>query len=491
MTAEVLSADRRRALTRVALDRTRLSPDELWMRCFALGTCLGPAELAAYVDGSLALADDEMDRVALAINEWLDAQHWRDRAPYSRPLRQLDRPGGPLAALTGLLRATHLAAPDTLARAVSLGARELDVRAVAYLVDDFDQVLVPVGERGASGEGLDVDSSLAGRAYRLVETQQTTAGGPRLWVPILDGAERLGVLEVGLDDPRDLDDPVLRRQCWWFTHYLGHLVTVLDAYGDSIDAIRRGRRREVQAELLRMLLPPLTAGSDKVLISGRLEPADAVGGDVFDYAISSDRLQLLIADATGHDLRAGLAASTALAAYRSERRSGHGLLQQALAIQDAVRDQFHGDMYATGILAELDLDSGVLRYINAGHPAPLLLRGGGVVKELHRGRRALFGLEARETAVAEEHLERDDVVMFYTDGIVEARAADGTAFGLQRFVEVLERETADELPLPEVLRRISRRLRAHGGGSLQDDATLLLVQWTTEGQRTLEPDRAS
>jgi Stage II sporulation protein E (SpoIIE) len=490
MTAQVLSADRRRALTRLALDRTRLSPDELWLRCFALGTRMGPTELAAYLDGSLALADDEMDRVALAINEWLDALHWRDRAPYSRRLRQLDRPGGPLAALTELLRATHLAAPDTLARAVTLGARELSVRAVAYLVDDFDESLVPVGG-GASDTRLDVDTTLAGRAYRLLETQQTTAEGPRLWVPILDGAERLGVLEVGLDDPRDLDDPVLRRQCWWFTHYLGHLVTVLDAYGDSIDAVRRGHHREVQAELLRALLPPLTAGSDKVLISGRLEPADAVGGDVFDYAISSERLQLLIADATGHDLRAGLAASTALAAYRSERRSGHGLLQQALAIQDAVRDQFHGDMYATGVLADLDLGSGVLRYINAGHPAPLLLRGGRVVKELHRGRRALFGLEARSTVVAEEQLQPDDVVTFYTDGIVEARAADGTSFGLRRFVEVLERETADELPLPEVLRRISRRLRAHGGGSLQDDATLLLLQWTTEGQRALEPDPGS
>lgn len=496
MSTQTSTAEGRRRQTRVALERAQLTADELWLRCFALGGTVGPADLAAYLDGDLSLDDTEADRVALAVNERLDDLHWRNRAPYSRPVRQLDRPGGPLAALTQLLRATHMAAPDTLARAVELGARELGVGAVAYLVDDFDEVLVPVRARdGEAGDGddasHDIDASLAGRAYRLVETQQTEVGRPRLWVPILDGAERLGVLEVLLDDQRDLEDPVLRRQCWWFTHYLGHLVTVLDAYGDSIDGIRRRRLRQVQAELLRTLLPPLTAGSDKVLLSGRVEPADAAGGDVFDYAISSDRLQLLIADATGHDLRAGLAASTALAAYRNERRSGHGLLQQALAVQDAVADQFSGDMYTTGVLADLDLRSGTMRYINAGHPAPLLLRGGRVVKELYRGRRALFGLEARETVVAEEHLQPDDIVMFYTDGIVEARDAAGRMFGVHRFIEMLERESADGLPLPEVLRRISRRLRAHGGGALQDDATLLLVQWTTEGQRALEPDPAS
>ncbi|WP_315094123.1 PP2C family protein-serine/threonine phosphatase [uncultured Cellulomonas sp.] len=425
--------------------------------------------------------------MALAVNERLDDLHWRHRAPYSRVVRQLDRPGGPLAALTSLLRATHLVAPDTLAHAVDVGARELGVRAVAYLVDDADEVLVAVAEPPEDAV-LDVDATLAGRAYRLLETQRTTTGAPRLWVPILDGAERLGVLEVVLDDPRDLDDPTLRRQCWWFTHYLGHLVTALDAYGDSIDALRRRRTRELPTELVRALLPPLTAGSDRVLVSGRLEPADAVGGDVFDYSISTDRFQLFIADATGHDLRAGLAASAAVAAYRHERRLGHGLLQQAQGIQDAVADQFAGETYATGVLLDLDLGTGHLRYLNAGHPAPLLIRDGRVVRELHRGRRPLFGLEARETTVAEEHLEPGDSVLLYTDGIIEARDASGTSFGLDRLVEMLERSAPEQLPLPEVLRRVRRRILAHQEGVLQDDATLVLMQWTTEGQAALEPD---
>ncbi|GEK23436.1 PP2C family protein-serine/threonine phosphatase [Cellulomonas xylanilytica] len=478
---------RQRRLIQVGLARAELTPDELWQRSFALGATIGPTDLTAYLDGSLTLPSSETDRVALAVNERLDDLHGRHRVPYVRTVRHLDRPGGPLAALTQLLRATHLAAPDTLARAVDTGAQELGVRAVAYLVDDSDEHLVPVGA-GADRSLRSVEGSLAGRAYRLLETQETTVGGPRLWIPIIDGAERLGVLEVEVADPADLEDPVLRRQGWWFTHYLGHLITVLDAYGDSIDDVRRQRPREVQAELVRALLPPLTAGSDKVLISGRLEPAQAVGGDVFDYAIATDAIQFAIADATGHDLRAGLAATAALAAYRHARRQGHGLVQQVHAIDDVITEQFGGTLYATGVVASLDLDTGDLRYVNAGHPAPLLVRDGRVVKEIGRGRRSLFGLESRRTTVAEERLEPGDALVLYTDGIVEARDAAGEAFGLERFVGQLERASDDGIAIPEVLRRVRRRILEHQGGVLQDDATLLVVHWTTKGQLALEPD---
>ncbi|WP_051274362.1 PP2C family protein-serine/threonine phosphatase [Cellulomonas sp. URHD0024] len=491
MTGRTLFAEHQRQLIRAAVARTQLSADELWQRSFALGATIGPGDLTAYLGGEIALPPQEADRVALAVNERLDHVNYRQRAPYSRTIRQLDKPGGPLAALTQLLRATHLAAPDVLPRAVELGAEELGVRAFAYLVDDTDQVLVPVGGASRRSTVQDVDATLAGRAYRLVETQRTTTDGPRLWIPILDGAERLGVLEVELQDARDLDDPVLRRQCWWFTHYLGHLVTVLDAYGDSIDSVRRQGDRQIQSELVRSLLPPLTAGSDKVLISGRLEPADAVGGDIFDYAIATDRLQLMVADATGHDLHAGLAAAAGLAAYRHARRAGHGLLQQAEAVDAAIESQFRGSMYATGVVAQLDLDTGEWRYVNAGHPAPLLVRDGRVVRELDGGRRPLFGLEARHTEVAYERLEPGDMVLLYTDGIVEARDLAGTMFGLDRLAGILERSAADDLPLPEVLRRIRGRILEHQGGVLQDDATLVLVHWTTQGQIALEPDASA
>ena len=112
-----------------------------------------------------------------------------------------------------------------------------------------------------------------------------------MWLPIIDGVERVGVLEVRPHDRGAVDDPALHRQVWWLTHYLGHLLEAMDRYGDALDTVRRRRPRSVSAELVWNLLPPLDAATDKVLVSGRVEPSHDVGGDVFDYALGEHAAQ--------------------------------------------------------------------------------------------------------------------------------------------------------------------------------------------------------
>ena len=395
---------------------------------------------------------------------------------------------GPLAALTTLLRRTHLRPPDLLPSAVREAVGHLDVQATVYLADYAQTVLVPMTEAGAPAlPVLPIDSTLAGRAYRMVAIQTAAGDDPHLWMPIIDGVERLGVLRIAVRDAGDLEDVTFQRECWWFTHYLGHLISVVDAYGDGIDAIRRQQPRSISAELVWQLLPPLTAGTDKVLVSGKLEPSSTVGGDVFDYALSDDTAAFAIFDATGHDLRSGLAAAPALAAYRNSRRQGLGLLEQTESVHRAVRDEFAGGMYATGVLGQLDLRTGLLRYLSAGHPPPLLLRDGRVVKTLDSGHRPLLGREARGADIAEEALEPGDMIALYTDGITEARDTEHQFFGIDRLVDFFEREAAEGTPLTEIVRRVCRRIMSYQNGVLQDDATVLLIQWTTTGQDLLDP----
>ncbi|WP_315094137.1 PP2C family protein-serine/threonine phosphatase [uncultured Cellulomonas sp.] len=398
---------------------------------------------------------------------------------------------GSLAALTTLLRRTHLAPPDLLPAAVQDAAGHLGAEATVYLADYSHTLLVPmVGAHDEALPALAVDTTLAGRAYRMQAVQASPAPpDPHLWIPIIDGMERLGVLKVVVRQPGRLGDSAFLRQCWWFTHYLGHLIAVLDEFGDGIDEVRRQLPRSLSAELVWQLLPPLTAATDKIVVSGRLEPSSTVGGDVFDYALSDDTAQFAILDATGHDLHSGLAAATALAAYRNARRQGHGLFEQTESIHRAVSDEFGGHMYATGVLGRLDLHTGVLRYLSAGHPPPLLLRRGRVVKMLADGHRPLLGLDMRSATIAEEALEPDDVLVLYTDGIAEARDEEGSFFGIDRLVDFVEREAAEGTPLPETVRRVCRRILDYQNGVLQDDATVLLVQWTTTGQALLDPLR--
>jgi serine phosphatase RsbU (regulator of sigma subunit) len=420
------------------------------------------------------------------------------RAPEPVP----DRPGDLLGALTSLLWGTHLIPPERIPAAVQAAAACLGLRAVVYVVDYGGSLLVPMpevpasagrssgsAESGATREPLSTEGTVAGRAYRSLELVTSTSDGrPHLWVPIIDGIERVGVLDLVAPHAADLEDAALRRSCWSLSHYLGHLITVLDAYGDGLDHLRRRRPRNTEAELVWNLLPPLTAGTDSVIVSGRLEPAYEVGGDVFDYALSPTTARFAVLDATGHDLSAGLAAAAALAAYRNARRNGRGLFEQAESVHRTLEKQFRGDVYASGVFGDLDTGSGRLRYLTAGHANPLVLRDGRIVKQLAGGRRPLLGLQLNTgVTVGEEHLEPDDTVVLYTDGFTEARDADGRAFGLERLIGLLELETAEDVPLPEVVDRLVRAVLRHQNDVLQDDATIVLLQWTTEAQAALEP----
>jgi serine phosphatase RsbU (regulator of sigma subunit) len=243
--------------------------------------------------------------------------------------------------------------------------------------------------------------------------------------------------------------------------------------------------RTVASELLHQILPPLTFACEGFVVSGLLQPAYDVAADAFDYSVVHDVAHLAVLDATGHDLDGTLLAAVALTGYRNTRREGHGLYESARVMDELVATHGRGERYATGILAELELSSGRLRYLNAGHPAPLLLRGGHVVKHLDQGRRVLFGLGDRQVRIAEESLEPGDRIVFYTDGVTEARDTAGHFFGLDRLVERLERAAAARQPAPETLRRISHDVLDHQGGTLQDDATLLIAEWATSGEHRL------
>jgi serine/threonine protein phosphatase PrpC len=483
MTAHTEEDEQRRALG-VGYRRAELTLEQLWLRYFALGGIAGLVEVEAYLHGLLPLPPVQRDLLAQAVNERLDELTWRHRVPYSRSVRE-DRPEqGPLAALVTLLEGVRLAPPERLPMAAAAAGRALGVQVVIYLVDYEQRTLTPVTAADEAGrEPCAVDTSLPGRAFRQVEILPSEAGGvPRLWVPLLDGVERLGVDEVVVDDVADLYDPALRRQCQWVSSLLGHLVVAVNHYGDALDATRRQRARTPAAELIWRLLPSLTGGTDRFVLSGLVEPSYEVGGDAFDYALSENTAHLAIFDAVGHSLTSGTVAAVALAAYRSTRRSGGSLFAQAAAIDDALAEVF-GDQarFITGVLAELDLASGRLRYLAAGHPYPLLMRDGRVVKSLTGGRRVMFGLPTAGMSVAEEFLEPGDWLTLYTDGITEARDDAGDFFGEDRLVDFLRREAASSHPPPETVRRLVHAVMRHQRGVLQDDATVLLGRWDPTG----------
>ena len=368
-------------------------------------------------------------------------------------------------------------------------------RAGAILGVDIDVFLIDYEQRrlvrlDGAGDVVvhDVDTTVAGQAFRHVaQTPETVDGAPRLWVPLLDGLERLGVLCVrGLEGVDVLDGP-LQEELGWLAACFGHIVASKQIYADTVERTRRSRPMSVAAELLWNLLPPLTFGVEGLTISAILEPCYDVGGDCFDYGVAGDRVRFALFDSMGHSLPAGMLSAAALAAYRSCYRAGHDLERTVRAIDETLLEQFAGDRFATAFMGELDLRSGALRYVLAGHPAPLLLRGGRVVESLDGGLRVPLGVQAPHVPPARAQLRSGDRLLLYTDGVTEARDGSGGRFGLDRLLELVESPTLTEQRAPEMLRQLGGAVVDHLAGRFEDDATLLLVEWRTGEEHHLTP----
>jgi serine phosphatase RsbU (regulator of sigma subunit) len=409
-----------------------------------------------------------------------------------------DAAAGTAAArmFTGLLADGHLSTPDEVAAIVAANAAPLGVSSVVIYLVNYEQTdLIPVpGPHSVGRSVLRMEGTLAGRAFVTVRAQDVEAVEEpklrRLWLPLVDGTERLGVLELllpGSDDGVPSDVLAVYER---YAHMVAQLVLAKGLYGDTFESVRRSRPMTVAAELQWTLLPPLTFATDGFALSGMLEPSYSVGGDSFDYAVDQSVAHLAVFDAMGHGLTAALAAAVAVSTYRNARRRSLDLVGSYGVIDDAVAAEFGDSRYVTAVLARLDLHTGALSWISAGHPPPLLLRSAHGVRPLELATSTPLGWQLRgdPPPVGHAHLQPGDRVLFYTDGLTEARTSDGAFFTVERLAEFLERQAAAGFPAPETLRRLRHAVLAHQHGALQDDATALLVEWRRGTEEAMVPD---
>jgi serine phosphatase RsbU (regulator of sigma subunit) len=306
------------------------------------------------------------------------------------------------------------------------------------------------------------------------------AGDTTVWVPVVDGTERLGVVRFVFPRERYGDPEEIRA----FTGLVAELVMTKGSYGDFFELARRRKAVTVGAELLWQLLPPLTFGTDELVITGSVVPTADLGGDAFDYGVDGRRARVAIFDAMGHGLDAGLLATAAVASYRSARRTRLDLPETAAHVGRTIEDHLGPSRFVTGILTSLETATGRLSWCVAGHPPPLLLRQGRVVKNLGLDSGQPFGV-GPASAVFDEQLQAGDTVLLYTDGVTEARTASGEFFGLDQLVDLVSRTSGDDPP-PETMRRLMHAIEDHNEGPMRDDATVVMIEWRGKGSRQLQ-----
>ncbi|MFC5070249.1 PP2C family protein-serine/threonine phosphatase [Kitasatospora cinereorecta] len=375
-----------------------------------------------------------------------------------------------------LLDRAHEMPPQLLAPLVAEEVHRIGGRDVSILLQDYEQLtLVPLPGRGLTvGEAVPIDDSRAGEAFlSLTAVEDEQDAGVRMYLPLLDGSDEVGVMALTLDTVEDDDRRLLRR----LAGLVADMVVTKGAYTDQFFQTRRLQPMSLAAEIQWSLLPPMSMNNPQVSVAGILEPAYSVAGDSLDYALNEDILHLAIIDAMGHGLNAAVLATVAVGAYRHARRADVGLAELYAFMDRAIDEQFGPDQFVTAQMMRLDIGTGHLQWVNAGHPAALLIRGHRVVRALEALRTLPVGFGGAEPRISSMDLQRGDRLMFYTDGLVEEHHAGQEQFGEERMIDIIEQVGPTTQGVQQMARNLSHALKRERGGTTSDDATIFLVEW--------------
>jgi hypothetical protein len=337
---------------------------------------------------------------------------------------------------------------------------------------------------------LDVDGSfalrLAGDVERFPERIRAPVGvGPEVIPEALPRLRGLVADRVGSSTlwPMVVRDRVMGfllardPQAVDLEKFAGQAALALElasGYTDALHAVRRRKDTQPAAEIQQNLLPPRLARVEGADVAGGVLPGYDVGGDFFDYAGNADGLWLVVADATGKGDSAAALSSLAIGALRAARRAGAGLKEAARLADEAIMG-LDMQLYLTAVLGSWDAIGQQLRWINCGHPTPLILRADGRVEELDGGRTYPLGIRFPERVfpVLTALVGSGDRLLLYSDGVSERRTADGGRIGENGLRAILAE--LGPCSAATTVRGIQDAVIEASPDPLRDDATLLVV----------------
>ena len=329
-----------------------------------------------------------------------------------------------------------------------------------------------VGAALRAMQGLVVDDVAAHPDY--LRGREATRS--EMAVPIVSAGQAVGVLNLESDRPAAYSERDLRIAELLAAQVASAIVNAR-MHREQLERLKVEREllwaREIQVGLFPKGPPPTEA----VEFDAINVPSSAVGGDYYDYMLLPDgRLWLVIADVSGHGLFASLLTAVMQTGFRLLARELADPAELAARLNALLHERTPANQYVAGVLGLLDLRSGELCYCNAGHLPPLAIVGGSV-SELRGGGLPLGAFGDAHYERRSVRIEPGTLLVFYTDGIVEAVDAAGEAFGQERLLAALRAEP--DTPIEHFVPRVRKAVRAFRGrrGDHRDDVTLMVIRF--------------
>ena len=268
---------------------------------------------------------------------------------------------------------------------------------------------------------------------------------------------------------------------------------VIAGYVRSQMAAQRAREMKMATDIQENSIPrtfPPFPEEKRIEIYADMKTAKDVGGDFYDFYYSgSNRITFLVADVSGKGVPAALFMMRAKITIKGIAQTGKPIAEVVREANEALSCDNGANMFVTAWIGEIDLDTGVVTYVNAGHNPPIVMRArsgaDGARAKYLRTKPGLVlgmmpGIKYTSQTIA---LEPGDALYLYTDGITEQPDEKNELFGEERLLSTVDGILSDGMPVfsgarSSVPGTVLACVQAHGLGVEQaDDQTQLVIRW--------------
>ncbi len=324
---------------------------------------------------------------------------------------------------------------------------------------------------------------------RLIRTQL------KLLADSLDDVSRLEILQAlqtdGTQVVKPVDGPdntladlakILGRMSGLVTTQQGRLVALLKELRAAMEQqallVSLQQELEIARSMQLSILPRQAPSTEVVEVDALMVPAKEVGGDFYDYFLVGDQhLALVVADVSGK----GIPAAFFMAISRTLLKNNATLLAEPAHIMARLNDQLCSEneqmMFVTVFFGLLELATGKLDYVNAGHNPPVLRRADGTVSLLPSGQNtALAVIDGLDYVPGQLTLANGDLLLLYTDGVTEAANAQDQLFGETRMLDIVQAHQPGQPSQTSLTQAVLQQIRVFEAGAAQaDDITCVSV----------------
>ncbi|MBR2589350.1 MAG: SpoIIE family protein phosphatase [Clostridia bacterium] len=236
---------------------------------------------------------------------------------------------------------------------------------------------------------------------------------------------------------------------------------------------------EVAAKIQKSLLPRISdtyPGREEFSVRGYMQPAKEVGGDFYDFFfIDKDHMAFVIADVSGKGVPAAIVMTNAKTILQNCLRDFSDFSEAVSVANNSLCTNNEADMFVTAWIGILDIPSGDMRYISAGHNPPVLMHGHKAIMLASANSFVLAGMEDVRYKEHRLHLAPGDKLFMYTDGVVESQTSSKELFGDNRLLECIEENIQKDAG--GVIDAVEKSLKDFVADAPQfDDTTMLCVE---------------